>query len=164
MTFDPVKQQLDALRAKGRAQGEDVAVLRQKAEKSERGRKDAVSNAAAREIADFFIAAVKGQPPPKMKEPVALDSDAIRGFNGIFVAHNMPYGANKGPMKERILAALAARGDEPWPVLETKPRTGSLQPLRLSNDPQVDAYVDIVKKQFVVKKDGVFYGAFELTT
>jgi hypothetical protein len=48
------------------------------------------------------------------------------------------------------------------PKLEEKPRTGSLQPLRI--DTERVAYLDAVKKQFVVKQSDGFYGPFELPT
>ena len=67
---------------------------------------------------------------------------------------------NAKPMMELVAGVLKNLVFEEAPKLEQKPRTGSLQPLRVDRE-QV-AYLDAVKKQFVVKKDDDFYGPFEM--
>ena len=133
------------------------------AERSVKGRPDGVSNAEGRAIADFFL----GSNAPLASLKVVLEDGAVSKFNAFFMAHNLPYGDNKLPMKERIQNALSQRTDLGEPMARP-PRTGSLQPLRLTKadeSTRKDAYVDVVKKQFFVKvMDGAaeakFYGPF----
>ena len=131
------------------------------AERSEKGRQDGVSNTEARALNDFFMRAAKpGTSAPtntKVRTPT-LEQGAVRKFNAFFVAHDLPYGENKGPMKERVLRTL-----ESTPLgaaLDRTPRTGNLQPLKL--DDERLAYVDIVKHQFVLRVGQDYFGPFAL--
>ena len=144
---------------------EDVVDLITAAERSAKGRCDGVSNAEARAVADLYLRSRSHQGTPKAPTPV-LEGEAVNKLNAFFIAHNLPYGNNRGPMKDRVLRMLA--GQTMGEPMARAPRTGSLQPLRLSGSDQErrDAYVDIVKKQFVVRvSDGSaaqFYGPFAL--
>lgn len=142
------------------------------AERSVKGRSDGVSNAEARAVADLYLRAKAPVASPKASAP-PLEDGAVSKLNAFFIAHQLPYGDNKLPMKERIQHALAARDQAGLGLgveMARAPRTGSLQPLRLTkSDDSVrkDAYVDAVKKQFMVKvMDGAtepkFYGPFAL--
>ena len=147
-----VSKTIDVIARKPILRREDVQQVIVAAERSEKGRPDGVSNAEAREI-QLFVA----------KNKQKLDGEAVSAVNAFMMRHNLPYEANRGPMKERMVAVLAAQNGlgEPLP---RPPRTGSLQPVRLSGpgEPAKDAYFDVVKKNFVVKVDGQFYGPFAL--
>ncbi len=165
MSLDVVTKRIDSRSQKKVWKEDDAVDIIVAAERSEKGRSDGVSNAEARAVADVYVRSLAPAPTTKVATPV-LDDGALNRFDAFFVAHNLPYGKNKGPMKERVLAAL-----EKMPLGEPMarpPRTGSLQPLRLpdSDGGRRDAYLDIVKKQFVVRVgDGAsaqFYGPFAL--
>jgi hypothetical protein len=166
MSLDVVSKRIEVLTQKPVLKAEDVADVIVAAERSQKGRSDGVSNAEARAVADLYLRSqAPGAASPKVRAPV-LEDGAVNKLNAFFMAHNLPYGQNKGPMKERILRAL-----EQQPLGEAMPRTprtGSLQPLRLSaqGEERRDAYVDVVKKQFVVRvgenADAKFYGPFTL--
>ena len=158
MSLDVVTKHIEVIERKTVVKEEDIEALRLKAERSEKGRTDGVSNAEGRAVADFYLRAVKGAPSPKLPAP-KLEDGAVSKLNAFFMAHNLPYGDNKAPMKERIVGALARRDGALGDAIKP-PRTGSLQPLRIS--PEQDAYVDVVKKQFIIKQAGEFYGPFPL--
>jgi hypothetical protein len=127
---------------------------------------DGVSNAEARAVVDLYL---KTKSAPTARTAPQLADNLDEKFNGFFATHGLPYGKNKLPMKERVQNALAQHGDLGVEMARA-PRTGSLQPLRLTKTDDAvrkDAYIDIVKKQFVVKvMDGgaepKFYGPFSL--
>jgi hypothetical protein len=163
MSLDVVTKRIDALKEQKVVKETDAAGVIVAAERSIKGRSDGVSNAEARAVADLYLRSRAPVVSTKAQAPV-LDDGAVNKFDAFFMAHNLPYGKNKGPMKERILHMLAAVPlGEP---MERTPRTGSLQPLRLSRlgEERRDAYIDIVKKQFVVRVgDGAearFFGPF----
>ena len=174
MSLDVVSRKIEVLAKKPVIKADDIAEVITAAERSQKGRSDGVSNAEARAVADLYLRT--RAPPssgPVAKAPV-LEDGAVSKLNAFFIAHQLPYGDNKLPMKERIQGALAridAEGGLGAP-LPRAPRTGSLQPLRLTKadeSPRMDAYVDAVKKQFVVKvidRDNAteprFYGPFAL--
>jgi hypothetical protein len=168
MSLDVVSKKIEVLTQKPVIRAEDIAEVIVAAEKSQKGRHDGVSNAEARAVADLYLRSKAPVATTKVKTPV-LEDGAVNKLNAFFMAHNLPYGQNKGPMKERIQSALSSLPGLGEP-LARPPRTGSLQPLRLTNtdDPvRKDAYVDVVKKQFVVKvQEGAaeprFYGPFNL--
>lgn len=170
MSLDVVSKKITLIAKKPVIKAEDVAEVIVAAERSERGRSDGVSNAEARAVADLYLRSKAALPTTRAALPV-LEDGAVSKLNAFFLAHNLPYGQNKGPMKERIQAVLAQRPDL-GEALARPPRTGSLQPLRLTNaDEPVrkDAYVDVVKKQFLVKVQDAaapatarFYGPFSL--
>jgi hypothetical protein len=147
-----VSKTIDAIARKPILKREDVQQVIVAAERSEKGRPDGVSNAEAREI-QLFVA----------KNKQKLDGDAVSAVNAFMMRHNLPYEANRGPMKERMSAVLATLPGLGEP-LARPPRTGSLQPVRLSaqGEPAKDAYYDVVKKSFLVKLEGQFYGPFPL--
>ena len=166
MSLDVVSKKIEVLARKPVIKAEDIDEVIVAAERSQKGRSDGVSNAEARAVADLYLRTKAPATPSKMTTPV-LEDGAVNKLNAFFMAHSLPYGDNKLPMKERIQNALATRSDLGEPMVRA-PRTGSLQPLRLtkSDEPvRKDAYVDAVKKQFVVKvMDGAaeakFYGPF----
>ena len=169
MSLDVVAKKIEVVERKlgirAPVKAEDIEPVLVAAEKSEKGRSDGVSNAEGRAVADLYIRLKAGKPVAKTATPAqapAVDDAVFKGIDRFFMAHNLPYGENKAPMKERLNAALVARGNDLGEQLSRPPRTGSLQPLRLSavGEPQKDAYVDVVKKQFVVKLAGQFYGPF----
>jgi hypothetical protein len=148
-----VTKTIDAIARKPLLKREDVQQLIVAAERSEKGRPDGVSNAEAREI-QLFVA----------KNKQKLEPEAVNAVNAFMMRHNLPYEANRGPMKGRMNAVLAAREGLGEP-LTRQPRTGSLQPVRLTDvdeQPEKLAYYDVVKKSFVVKLEGQFYGPFPL--
>jgi hypothetical protein len=163
MSLDVVSKKIEVIARKTVIKAEDIDEVIVAAERSLKGRSDGVSNAEARAVADLYlrtkapVAATKA-PTPK------LEDGAVNKLNAFFIAHNLPYGQNKAPMKERLQHALALRGGDLGEPMARTPRTGSLQPLRLSNadEPRKDAYVDAVKKQFIVKVEDKFYGPFDL--
>ena len=164
MSLDVVSKKIEVLSKKPVIKAEDIAEVITAAERSQKGRSDGVSNAEARAVADLYLRAKAGGPSPKIPTPV-LEDGAVNKLNAFFMAHQLPYGQNKGPMKDRILAALEKQGGSLGEPMAQKPRTGSLQPLRLTpNDApeRRDAYVDVVKKQFIVKVAEQFYGPFAL--
>lgn len=165
MSLDVVSKRIDVLSLKKVAKEEDAVDLIVAAERSLKGRSDGVSNAEARAIADLYLRSKAPVASKKVLAPV-LEDGAVKKFDAFFMAHNLPYGKNKGPMKERILAALVDRPlGEP---MARAPRTGSLQPLRISaiGEERRDAYLDVVKKQFVVRlgegAQASFFGPFPL--
>lgn len=165
MSLDVVTKRIESRSQKKVWKEDDAVDIIVAAERSEKGRSDGVSNAEARAVADVYVRSVAPVPTTKVATPV-LDDGALNRFDAFFVAHNLPYGKNKGPMKERVLQALAEQAlGAPLP---RPPRTGSLQPLRLPDvdGARRDAYLDIVKKQFVVRVgDGSaaqFFGPFTL--
>lgn len=165
MSLDVVSKRIEVLTQKKVVKEEDAADVIVAAERSLKGRSDGVSNAEARAVADLYLRSRAPVVSKKIHTPV-LEDGAVNKFDAFFIAHNLPYGKNKGPMKERILHALA---DKPLgePMART-PRTGSLQPLRLSGqgEERRDAYFDVVKKQFIVRVgDGPqaqYFGPFAL--
>ncbi len=163
MSLDVVTKKIEVITRKEVIKEADIQEVITAAERSQKGRQDGVSNAEGRAVADLFLRAKTGAPSPRLATP-KLEDGAVSKLNAFFMAHHLPYGDNKGPMKDRILAALHKRDDDLGEALARPPRTGSLQPLRLSakGEPQKDAYVDVVKKQFIVKLDGRFYGPFGL--
>ncbi|OGQ10947.1 MAG: hypothetical protein A2138_24970 [Deltaproteobacteria bacterium RBG_16_71_12] len=165
MSLDVVSKRIEVLSQKKLAKEEDAVDVIVAAERSLKGRSDGVSNAEARAVADLYLRSRAPTPSTKLQAPV-LEDGAVKKLEAFFIAHNLPYGTNKGPMKDRILAALAGRQlGEP---MARAPRTGSLQPLRLSraDEERRDAYLDVVKKQFVVRigegAQATFYGPFPL--
>lgn len=165
MSLDVVSKRIEVLSKKPVVKASDVDDVITAAERSVKGRCDGVSNAEGRAVADLYLRSRAHTASVKVPAPV-LEGEAVNKLNAFFIAHNLPYGQNKGPMKERVLRALSQQ-----PIGEAMaraPRTGSLQPLRLSGPDQErrDAYVDIVKKQFVVRVgDGDsarFHGPFAL--
>lgn len=166
MSLDVLSKRIDeVLTRKKVVKEEDAKELIVAAERSVKGRVDGVSNAEARAVADLYLRSRAPVKSTKVQAPV-LEDGAVNKFDAFFMAHNLPYGKNKGPMKERILHAL--EGKALGPAMDRTPRTGSLQPLRLSGagDERRDAYLDVVKKQFVVRLgDGPqaqFFGPFPL--
>jgi hypothetical protein len=166
MSLAVVNKQIDAIYKKGVAEEADIAALITAAERSQKGKSDGVSNAEARAVADFFMRLRAGL-SSKSAPAVAVAGRGLEMLNSFFVAHHLPYGVNAKPMMELVASVLknmvyGGATEEPVTKLEDKPRTGSLQPLRI--DPERIAYVDAVKKQFVVKQVDGFYGPFELPT
>jgi hypothetical protein len=172
MSLDVVSKKIEVLARKPVIKAEDIDEVIVAAERSLKGRSDGVSNAEARAVADLYLRAKAPVASPKVQAP-SLEDGAVSKLNAFFIAHQLPYGDNKLPMKERIQNALAERDKSGLGLgveMARAPRTGSLQPLRLTKtDESVrkDAYVDAVKKQFVVKvMDGAsepkFYGPFAL--
>ena len=164
MSLDVVTKKIEVIARKPVIKEADIAEVITAAERSEKGRTDGVSNAEGRAVADLYLR-TKAAVPSRLPTP-KLDDGAVNKLNAFFIAHNLPYGDNKAPMKDRIIAALDKLGDMGAP-LARPPRTGSLQPLRLSakGEPAKDAYVDVVKKQFIVKLEGStgnFFGPFSL--
>lgn len=165
MSLDVVSKRIEVLTQKKVVKEEDAADVIVAAERSLKGRSDGVSNAEARAVADLYLRSRAPVVSKKIQTPV-LEDGAVNKFDAFFIAHNLPYGKNKGPMKERILHAL---GDKPLggPMART-PRTGSLQPLRLSGqgEERRDAYFDVVKKQFIVRvgegPQAQYFGPFAL--
>lgn len=159
MSLAVVTKQIEAIYKKGVADEGDIAALITAAERSQKGKSDGVSNAEARALADFFIRlraglSTKGAPAPKVSDR------GLQMLNSFFVAHHLPYGDNAKPMMElvaNVLKNVVYQG-----ALDDKPRTGSLQPLRI--DRERVAYVDAVKKQFIVKETEGFFGPFNLPT
>lgn len=166
MSLDVLTKRIEVLNHKTVVKEEDAAGLIVVAERSEKGRIDGVSNAEARALADFYVRTVASRPTETKAPTRAVEAGAVNKLDAFFMAHSLPYGRNKGPMKERILHALEGRSL--GAPMERTPRTGSLQPLRLSGagEERRDAYLDVVKKQFVVRVgDGAqaqFYGPFAL--
>jgi hypothetical protein len=167
MSLAVVNKQIDAIYKKGIAEESDIAALITAAERSQKGKSDGVSNAEARAVADFFVrlrAGLSSRSAPAVK----VSERGLEMLNSFFVAHHLPYGVNAKPMMELVAGVLknmvygGATQEPASTKLEDKPRTGSLQPLRI--DPERIAYVDAVKKQFVVKQVDGFYGPFELPT
>lgn len=172
MSLDVVSKKIEVLARKPVIKAEDIDEVIVAAERSVKGRSDGVSNAEARAVADLYLRSKAPVPTQKSSAP-ALEDGAVSKLNAFFIAHQLPYGENKLPMKERIQDALAQREANGLGMgleMARAPRTGSLQPLRLTKsdeNPRKDAYVDAVKKQFVVKvMDGAsepkFYGPFAL--
>lgn len=166
MSLDVLSKKIEVLSHQKVVKEADAADLVVSAERSLKGRIDGVSNAEARAVADFYVRAVNAPPVKSKVEVPVLEDGAVNKFDAFFMAHQLPYGRNKGPMKERILHALEGKSlGEP---MARTPRTGSLQPLRLSRqgEERKDAYLDVVKKQFVVRVgDGAearFFGPFPL--
>ncbi|MBI1945059.1 MAG: hypothetical protein HYS27_05150 [Deltaproteobacteria bacterium] len=166
MSLDVVSKRIEIRNEKKAWKEDDAADVIVAAERSLKGRSDGVSNAEARAIADLYLRSKAPVASTKLKAPV-LEEGAVKKLEAFFIAHNLPYGSNKAPMKERILTALA---DKPLgEPMARAPRTGSLQPLRLSGADQErrDAYLDVVKRQFVVRvgdgPEAKFYGPFALT-
>jgi hypothetical protein len=162
MSLDVVTKKIEVIARKPVIKEADIAEVITAAERSEKGRTDGVSNAEGRAVADLYLRTKAPVASAKLPAP-KLEEGAVNKLNAFFIAHNLPYGDNKGPMKDRIISALDKLGDM-GAALARPPRTGSLQPLRLSakGDPQKDAYVDVVKKQFIVKLEGNFFGPFSL--
>jgi hypothetical protein len=157
MSLDVVSKKLEVLKQLPVVKEEHIDEVITAAERSEKGRSDGVSNAEARAVVDFYLLAKGGAPSPKFKAP-ALEPGAVNKLNAFFMAHDLPYGANKGPMKERVMKALEhAKVGEP---LARTPRTGNLQPLKLDDNRL--AYVDIVKHQFVLRVGNDYFGPFAL--
>ncbi|MCC7073884.1 MAG: hypothetical protein IT383_21430 [Deltaproteobacteria bacterium] len=165
MSLDVVNKRIEITRHRPVCQEDAATEIIVAAERSEKGRADGVSNAEGRAVADFYVRCVAQVQTPKVATP-ALDHNALNRFDAFFMAHNLPYGKNKGPMKDRVLSMLAK-----VPLgapLARAPRTGSLQPLRLPDvdGTRRDAYLDIVKKQFVVRTgegtSAQFFGPFPL--
>lgn len=166
MSLAVVNKHIDAIYKKGVAEDADIAALITAAERSQRGKSDGVSNAEARAVADFFIR-IRSGVSSKSAPAVRVSERGLEMLNSFFVAHHLPYGVNAKPMMELVAGVLknmvyaqAQEAPAAPPKLDDKPRTGSLQPLRI--DPERIAYVDAVKKQFVVKQTDGFYGPFEL--
>ncbi|MCC7111399.1 MAG: hypothetical protein IT382_19045 [Deltaproteobacteria bacterium] len=166
MSLDVVSKKIEVLSHQKVVKEADVGELVVSAERSVKGRVDGVSNAEARAVADFYVRTVSPLPVKAKIEVPVLDDGAVNKFDAFFMAHHLPYGKNKGPMKERILHALEGKPlGEP---MQRAPRTGSLQPLRLSRqgEERRDAYLDVVKKQFVVRvgdgPEAKFFGPFPL--
>lgn len=157
MSLAIVQKQIDAIYAKGAADDADIAVMLKAAERSQKGKSDGVSNAEARAVADFFLR-IKSGVVGKATPPVSVSERGLQMMNAFFVAHHLPYGVNARPMMN--LVAETIKNVHFAPLLDEKPRTGSLQPLRIAHE-QV-AYVDAVKKQFVLKTPGGFFGPFVL--
>src|ERR1041384_4814955 len=164
MSLDVVTKKIESIARKPVIKEADIDEVILAAERSVKGRTDGVSNAEGRAVADLYMRTKLATPSPKLPQP-KLEDGAVSKLNAFFIAHNLPYGENKQPMKDRLVAALSARGNDLGPPITRPPRTGSLQPLRLSakGEPAKDAYVDVVKKQFIVKLEGAFYGPFNLS-
>lgn len=177
MSLDVVSKKIEVIARKPVIKAEDIDEVIVAAERSLKGRSDGVSNAEARAVADLYLRAKAPSAAASPKGPAApaLEDGAVSKLNAFFIAHQLPYGDNKLPMKERIQNALAdrdAKGLGLGAEMTRPPRTGSLQPLRLSKSDEAvrkDAYVDAVKKQFVVKvvegnnsSEAKFYGPFAL--
>lgn len=166
MSLDVVSKKIEVLSHQKVVKEADVGELVVSAERSVKGRVDGVSNAEARAVADFYVRTVSPLPVKAKIEVPVLDDGAVNKFDAFFMAHHLPYGKNKGPMKERILHAL--EGMPLGEPMQRAPRTGSLQPLRLSRqgEERRDAYLDVVKKQFVVRvgdgPEAKFFGPFPL--
>jgi hypothetical protein len=157
MSLDVVSKKIEVLKSLPVVKEEHIAEVIVAAERSVKGRQDGVSNAEARAVVDFYLQAKTTAPSAKLKAP-ELDPGAVNKLNAFFIAHNLPYGDNKKPMKERILRALDAV--VLGAPLSRAPRTGNLQPLRLDDNRL--AYVDIVKRQFVLRVGADYFGPFPL--
>ena len=168
MSLDVVSKKIEVLSHQKVVKEADVGELVVSAERSVKGRVDGVSNAEARAVADFYVRTVSPLPAKAKIEVPVLEDGAVNKFDAFFMAHHLPYGKNKGPMKERILHALEGKSFRDEDAMPRMPRTGSLQPLRLSRqgEERRDAYLDVVKKQFVVRvgdgPEAKFFGPFPL--
>lgn len=169
MSLDVLSKKIEGLARKVLIKAADIEEVIAAAERSLTGRSEGVSNAEARAVADLYLrtAATTTATSAMSSTAPVLEDGAVNKLNAFFMAHSLPNGNNKVPMKERIQGALAQRADLGEPMARP-PRTGSLQPLCLTKTDEAtrkDAYVDAVKKQFVVKvMDGaqgaLFYGPF----
>lgn len=158
MSLTIVSKKIDEILHAGIATEGDIQALITAAERSQKGKSDGVSNAEARALADFFtrirVSAQQGKPI------VHVSDEGLRMLNSFFVTHHLPYGDNAKPMMELVVGVLKNLVYAEAPKLDQKPRTGSLQPLRV--DRERVAYLDAVKKQFVVKQNEDFFGPFEM--
>lgn len=159
MSLSIVSKKIEEITLKGIADENDIAELITAAERSQKGKSDGVSNAEARALADFFLR-VKTSMATKHNPAIVVSERGMAMLNSFFVAHHLPYGDNAKPMMELVAGVLKSLVLDDQSTLEQKPRTGSLQPLRV--DQERVAYLDAVKKQFVVKQKDAFYGPFEM--
>lgn len=160
MSLSVVTKKIEQIQLKGSADESDIQELITAAERSQKGKSDGVSNAEARALADFFLR-VKASVTSKAGPAIVVTGRGMEMLNSFFIAHHLPYGDNAKPMMELVVGVLKELVfEQQAPKMEAKPRTGSLQPLRI--DREKIAYLDAVKKQFVVKKDADFYGPFEM--
>lgn len=187
MSNDVLSKKIEVFKSKPIFKSEYVDEVIVAAERSKKGRLDGVSNVEARAVADLFVFVCTKSVPATSAKSAALvvEDGVVNKFDAFFMAHQLPYGKNKRPMKEHIehslekhraalLAQRVGEGNRPLHVGEhaelgfampRAPRTGSLQPVRLTHNEV--AYVDAVKKQFVVKvkesdAEPTFYGPFGL--
>ncbi len=158
MSLQIVRQKIDGMERAGKVSAADIDALVLAAERSLKGKSDGVSNAEAREVADFFMR-IQRNVTRKNAPTLLVAAEAITKLNAFFVAHLLPYGDNARPMMSLVLSVLEHVNAQP---LNTKPRVGSLQPLALGASGV--AYVDPVKREFVVRTPDGFYGPYVLTS
>lgn len=124
------------------------------------GKKDAVSVAEGRRIAEFYEKsnpeAHQGHPPPLASpQTPQMTAAARREFNNFFVASRIPAGDNEATMRGMVETAMA-RVDWGDTKLDAAPRLAGLYQMKLPypeglmDAPMKSAYVDPKKDQFYV--------------
>jgi hypothetical protein len=163
MSLAVIRAKVAQLREKRQITEEDIKpVLELAARNKENGRLVTISNGLGRELDFLYRSGIEaersGAASPLMPP---LDPGARQTVNHWFVAHHVPSGENAATMRQHILSMIEKKGADLGEPITRMPRLGSLNPLKLTKAGDL-AYVDIVKKNFILKQAGEFYGPFPL--